>query len=413
MALQGSTKNFVNAGGPEAVSKSNVFEQVIKHIPRRNFERSVAKHEGNKWVSQLDCWTWFGSLLFGQLTGHDSIRAIERVFCQGNKRMERLGFNTVCRSTLSDANKTRPLEILEDVFQQTLQQAKSICPKSNGFKFKGNVFALDASIIELCLSLSPWANFRKGKAGIKLHTSIDLAGDLPSVFVVTRALRHDVPVAWESFHYNRGDTVIFDRGYWSADWLNHLNQLGVFFVTRQRRNNRFRVKESRPTDRTRGYICDQIVYQVSGKASGHGGRHKRKYQGKLRRISFNDPDTGKRLVFITNRFDLATSTICALYKARWKVELFFKTMKQHLRVKKFLGTSFHAVKAQIYVAMIAYLLVQIVRWLANSTVSMPDAMAAIGTLLLLREPLESLLGELPRVRRHPPPDQLLLDFTGQ
>ena len=155
------------------MSKPNVFEQVIKYISRRDFECSVAKHGGDKWVSQLDCWTWFGALLFGQLTGHDSIRAIERVFCQGNRRMERLGFVTVCRSTLSDANKSRPLEILEDVFQATLKQAKLACPKSHGFRFKGNIFALDSSIIDLCLSLSPWANFRRGTAGIKLHTSID------------------------------------------------------------------------------------------------------------------------------------------------------------------------------------------------------------------------------------------------
>jgi hypothetical protein len=391
------------------MSKPNVFEQVIKHISKRDFGRYVARHEGDKWVTKLNSWTWFGSLLFGQLTGHDSIRAIERVFCQGNKRMERLGFSTVCRSTLSDANQNRPLEILEDVFKDTLKKAKIVCPQSHGFKFKGNVFALDASVIELCLSLSPWANFRKGGAGIKLHTSIDLAGDLPNVFVVTPALRNDIPVAWEYFHYNKGDTVIFDRGYWSADWLNHLNQEGVFFVTRQRRNNKFRVKTSNPVDRTQGYICDQEVYQIPGRSGGnpsYKAKYKKFYKGKLRRISYRDPDTDQKLTFITNRFDLATSTICKLYKARWKVELFFKTLKQNLRVKKFLGTSSHAVKAQIYVAMIAYLLVQIIRWLTGSRVSMPDAMAAIGTLLLLREPLKQLLGDLPRIKRHPPPAQL-------
>jgi hypothetical protein len=392
------------------MSKPNVFEQVIKQISRREFHRSVSRHGGDRWVSRLDSWTWFGSLLFGQLTGHDSIRAIERVFAQGNKRMERLGFGVVRRSTLSDANHVRPLEILEDVFQATLKRAKSACPQTHGFKFKGNLFALDASIIELCLGLSPWANFRKGTAGVKLHTSIDLAGDLPNIFVVTIAKRHDVPVAWESFHYAKGDTVVFDRGYWSAQWLSHLNSEGVYFVTRQRRNNRFRVKESRPTDRTQGYICDQIVYQVPGRYGRNGAyiSPKRKYyKGRLRRIAYRDPDTGQRLVFITNRFDLATSTICKLYKARWKVEIFFfKTLKQHLRVKKFLGTSAHAVKAQIYVAMIAYLLVQIIRWITHSKVSMPDAMAAISTLLLLREPLERLLGDLPNVTRHPPPAQL-------
>jgi len=389
------------------MSKPNVFEQVIKHISRRDFGRSVAKHEGDFKVTQLNCWTWFGSLVFGQLTGHDSIRAIERVFCQGNRRMQRLGFSTVCRSTLSDANKSRPLEILEDTFHRTLQKAKQVCPDSHGFRFKGKILALDATIIDLCLSLSPWANFRKGTAAVKLHTAIDLAGDLPEVAVITPALRHDVPIAEKYFHFKRGTTVLVDRGYWSAKWLNHLNETGVFFVTRARRNNHFKVVESRQTDRQKGYVCDQVVYQKLAKAGAYRRKGVR-YKGKLRRIGFKDPDTGKRLTFITNRFDLATSTICALYKARWKVELFFKTLKQNLRVKKFLGTSSHAVKAQIYVALIAYLLVQIIRWLAKSNVSIPDTMAVVGTLLLLREPLERLLGELPRVTRHPPSPQLML-----
>ncbi len=177
----------------------------------------------------------------------------------------------------------------------------------------------------------------------------------------------------------------------------------MFWVTRARRNNRFKVCETRPTDRTRGYLCDQIVRQIPGD-------RRPKYQGKLRKISYRDPDTNKKLTFLTNRFDLPTNTICDLYKARWKVELFFKALKQNLRVKKFLGISAHAVKAQIYVALIAYLLVQLVRWLAKSRISLPDAMAAIGTLLLLREPLERLLGDLPYNTRYPPSSQLLLPF---
>jgi hypothetical protein len=388
------------------MSQANVFEQVIKYISRKQFERSVSQHRGDWGVRQLDSWTWFGALLFGQLTGHDSIRAIERVFCQGNRRMQRLGFSTVCRSTLSDANQLRPIAILEDTFQATLARAKSYCPTGHGFRFGGQVLALDSTIIELCLSLSPWANYRKGTAAVKLHTAIDLAGNLPEVFVITRALCHDVPSARLNFTFKNGSTVIFDRGYWSANWLNELNESGVYFVTRSRRNNRFKVAQSRPTDRTRGYLCDQIVYQ----RICHTKHTYPKYRGQLRRISYRDPDTGKKLVFITNRFDLATATICALYKARWKVELFFKTLKQNLRVKKFLGISPHAVKAQILVALIAYLLVQIIRWVTKSRVSIPDAMAAVGTLLLLREPLERLLGDLPRVTRHPPNQQLELEF---
>jgi len=385
------------------VSQANVFEQVIKHISRKEFERSVAKHGADHGIRRLDSWTWFGALLFGQFTGHDSVRAIERVFDQGNRRMQRLGFSTVCRSTFCDANHVRPLALLEDVFQATLKRAKHLYRGSSGFSFSGPVLALDSSIIELCLSLSQWANFRRGKAGVKLHTAIDLAGDLPEVFVVTEARRHDVPIAKQNFSFKKGSTVLIDRGYWSAEWLSELHEAGVFFVTRSRRNNRFKVVASRPTDRTQGLLCDQIVYQKSC-----GDAKRPTFRGKLRRISYREPDTGKKLIFITNRFDLDTKTICDLYKARWKVELFFKTLKQHLRVRKFLGTSANAVKAQIYVAMIAYLLVQIIRRLAKSRISTPDTMAAIGTLLLLREPLERLLGNLPRVTRHPPSSQALL-----
>ena len=390
--------------------RAHAFEQVIKHISRREFERSVSRHAADRGIRALDSWTWFGALLFGQLTGHDSIRAIERVFCHGNHRMERLGFSTVCRSTLADANHTRPLELLEDVFHSVLERAKQLCPVSHGFRFQGKLLALDSTIIDLCLSLSPWANFRKGTAAVKLHTTIDLAGDLPDFFVVTQALRHDVPIARKNFDFRKGTTLAFDRGYWSAEWLNELNKPGVYFVTQQRRNNFFKVVQNRPTDRTRGYICDQIVYQTPGKSGDHNRRYGIFYRGKLRRISFRDPDTGKKLMFITNRFDLATATICALYKARWKVELFFKALKQNLRVKKFLGTIAHAVKAQVYVTLIASLLVQIIHWATKSRVSIPDAMAVIWTSLLLREPLERLFGELPRVTRHPrgSPTQLSL-----
>lgn len=384
------------------MSQNNVFEQIIKKIPRREFERAVAKFDGNRHVTQLDCWTWFGALLFGQLTGHDSIRAIERVFSHGNHRMQRMGFSTVCRSTLSDANHVRPLGILEEIYGYLLKNAHKLAP-GNSFRFKGDVLALDGTIIDLCLSLSPWANFRKGTAGVKLHTAIDLAGDLPDFVVITPALRNEIPIARQYFHPKPGTTVLMDRGYWDSQWLSDLDDDGVYFVTRQRRNNRFKVIESRPTDRTQGYICDQIVYQKTG-LSGQCPA----YRGKLRRISYRDPDTGKKLIFLTNRFDLATSTICALYKARWKVELFFKTLKQNLRVKKFLGTSAHAVKAQILVALIAYLLVQTFRFTSKTSISMPDAMAVVATLLLLRAPVSKLFGSLPRVTRHPPTFQLLL-----
>jgi len=380
------------------MAQPTVFEQIIKLIPRTQFQSIVARHDADKFTRSMDSWTWFGALLFGQLTGHDSIRSIERVFAHSDSKMLKLGFGPVRKSTLADANQNRPLILLEDLFQFALVQAQRFAPKKNGFRFHGQVLALDSTTIELCLSLCPWAKFHHDKGATKLHTAIDIAGDLPQFAVITDGRTHDIRAAREQISFTKGTTIVCDRGYVDYAWLNELTYSGIWFVTRAKSNTSFKVVESKPTDRTRGHICDQIIYLKTQKG--------KLYHGKLRRISYKDPDTGKRLTFLTNRFDLATQTICDLYKARWKVELFFKTLKQHLRIKKFLGTSANAVKAQILVALIAYLLIQILRFRINTSISIVDAMAVVGTLLLLKEPLKRLLGDLPRVTRHPPSIQL-------
>lgn len=384
------------------MAKNTVFSQIIQLIPRTQFQSWVQKSDGDKGVRTLDCWTWFGSLLFGQLTGHDSIRAIERVFAHSDPKMKKLGFGPVRKSTLADANSSRPIEILQDCFEYCLGLATQAAPKKNGFRFAGRVLALDSTTIQLCLSLCPWAQFRKSKGAVKLHTAIDIAGDLPQFTVMTEGKVHDMKAARAHLSFKKGDTVTMDRAYVDYAWLNQLNQDGVWFVTRTKKNTQFKVVESRKTNRTRGYKCDQTIYLKSQKG--------KLYKGKLRRVSYRDPDTEKWLVFLTNRFDLSYKTICDLYKARWKVELFFKTLKQNLKVKKFLGTSVNAVKSQILVALIAYLLVQILRFNLKARISMTDAMAVVGTLLLLREPVERLLGDLPITRRHPPPLQMKFSF---
>jgi hypothetical protein len=384
------------------MASPTVFSQLIKLIPRTQFQELVARHDGDRRVRSLDCWTWFGALLFGQMTGHDSIRAIERVFAHQDGEAEKLGFGPVRRSTLADANRTRPVEILEELYGYCLARAQAAAPKKTGFRFHGPIFALDSTTIELCLSLSPWAHFHHGKGAVKLHTAIDIAGNLPQFAVITDGRHHDVRTARENLHFEAGATVVFDKAYIDYAWLNDLNQGGVWFVTRMKSNCHYQVVECREHDRTRGLRADQVIRLKSQR----GGD----YQGDLRRISYRDPDTAKWLVFLTNRFDLSAKTICDLYKARWKVELFFKAMKQHLRIKKFLGTSAQSVKAQILVALIAYLLVHLLKYSMKSDISMPDAMAAIGTLLLLREPLSRLLGRLPRVSRHPCGAQMVLNL---
>ena len=382
-----------------------VFSQVIQLIPRTEFEAIVARHGGNKRVRSLDCWTWFGALLFGQLSGHDSIRAIERVSAHEDMRLAKLGFGPIRRSTLADANAGRPVEILQDVFRYCLARAYEVAPRKHRLRFAGDVFALDSSTIELCLKLCPWARFhheKTGKGAAKLHTAIDIANDLPQFAVITDGRCHDVRVARAMVlrEFSRGDTLVLDRAYVDYGWMSQLNQAGVYFVTRAKANMRFKVIDSRPHDRTRGLRADQEIrlYSLRGQ----------RYQGNLRRVSFREPDTGRHLVFLTNNFHLAASTICAIYKARWDVELFFKTLKQNLRIKKFLGTSENAVKSQILVALIAYLLVQHLRYRLKTSISVTDAMAVVGTLLLLKEPISRLLGRLPLVTRYPPTPQLSL-----
>ncbi|MEK7692481.1 MAG: IS4 family transposase, partial [Bdellovibrionota bacterium] len=305
------------------MAQNTIFYQIVKLIPRSQFQAFVNKHDADSHVRTLDAWTWFGALLFGQLTGHDSIRAIERIFANSDKQMNRLGFGPVRKSTLADANKVRPLELLEDLFHYVLARAQSLAPGKTGFRFKGDVLALDSTTIELCLALCPWARFHHDKGAVKLHTAIDIAGNLPQFAVMTDGRVHDVTVAKRDIVFAPGTTVAFDRAYIDYAYINDLNANGVFFVTRMKSNSQFRVIECRPTNRTRGHMADQLIRLKSQK----GGL----YQGVLRRISYRDPDTGKWLVFLTNRFDLATRTICDLYKARWKVELFFKTLKQYLR----------------------------------------------------------------------------------
>jgi hypothetical protein len=384
------------------MAQNTVFHQIVKLIPRTLFQSWVKKYNGDKGTRTLDSWTWFGALLFGQISRHDSIRALERVFCQGDRFIQKLGFRSVCRSTLADANKSRPTAILDEVFSYALNRAQTVIPRANGFRFHGDVLALDSTTIQLCLALCPWAKFRRNKGATKLHTAIDLAGDLPKFAIMTDGKMHDVKAAKHFLHFDPGTTVVFDRAYVDYLFLNDLDENGVFFVTRMKTNCQFRIIECRETNRTRGHICDQIIRLKSQRGEC--------YKGLLRRISYNDPDTGKRLVFLTNRFDLATQTICDLYKARWKVELFFRTMKQHLKIKRFLGTSVNAVKAQILTALIAYLLVQVIRYSMKVKISMPETMAVLATMLLLKQPLTRLLGDIPRVTRYPPDRQALLPF---
>jgi len=367
----------------------SVFSQILQWVPKREFQDCVEQHNGDKGVRKLPCWAQFVALLFGQCTGHNSLRAIEAGLGSVKKKLYHLGIAyEICRSTLSDANDKRSAKIYEEVFYRLLPRVERMAPR-NRLRLKGKFLALDSTTIELCLALSEWAQFHHGKGAIKLHVALDLAGNLPTVIVVTEGRRHDV-TAVRRMSFAAGTLLIMDRAYVDYGWLWKLTQDGVWFVTRMKKNCRHKVRECRKTNRTQGVMADQTI-----RLSGIKGRV---YEGKLRKVSYRDQKTGQRYTFLTNRFDLAAKTICDIYKARWQVELFFKTMKQYLQVKKFLGTSVNAVTTQMWIALIAYLLLTMIRFQCKLSWSMPSIMAGLTMVLFANKELMDIWDCTPKER---------------
>ena len=396
------------------MNRLNIFSQLIKLIPRSLFAGHVRDLGADFGVRRFDSWTWFGSLLFSQYSGQDSIRALEKIFeCSP---MAKLGFSSVRRSTFSDANRDRPVELLERVFKDVQAMARS-APRKHRFseQISGQILLLDSTFIELCLGLCPWAGYRhssqgsrynevKAYGGVKLHAAVDLAGVIPEIVVIqdgTERVNSDVTVA-KTLEFLPGTLLVMDRGYAGAGHLNQLTQKKVGFVTRVvSRRVKFRRVSSRSVNRTQGIICDQEVY-----FSGEDTRAK--YTGTLRRIKYREPDTGKEFVFLTNRFDLDAFVVCELYRARWQIEAFFKTIKQHFRIKKFLGLNKNAIKAQIFTALIAYLLVTYAKLTSCSSITTSDLMATVATMLLVPFSLWEILKNVPKKRNHSPPIQMVM-----
>ncbi len=367
---------------------NTLFSQVLQFIPRHEFQKAVVRHFGDKGVRTLTCWGQFATLLFGQITGHSSIRSMITAINTQEHFLYHLGMKPIKRSTLSDANERRDPRILEAVFYNLLSRTQGYAP-GHHFRFKGKILAMDSSTINLCLNLCPWAQFHHGKGAFKLHTAIDLAGDLPTFMVMSAGKVHDIIVARRRT-FEHGTTLLMDRGYIDFAWLYQLTEKGIHFVTRMKDNCQFKVRQCFERDRKKGIGADQEI-----KLTGVAGK---KYSVTLRRISYCDPETGDRYVFITNRFDLSAKTICDLYKARWRVELFFKTLKGQLQINKFVGTSENAVMWQVWTAMIAYLLICLIRFMNKVSWSVPCTMAALAIALFQKIDFKRLFGLLPRDR---------------
>jgi len=332
-----------------------LFAQIMEFVPWTSFARIVARYGGDSRVRSLACTEQFRAMAFAQLTYRESLRDIETCLLANQSKLYGMGFRSpVKRSTLADANEGRDWRIWENLATLLIRRARKLyCNDSFGVDLDNTVYALDATTIDLCLSLFPWAPFRTAKAAVKLHTLLDLRGNIPAFIHISDGKTHEVNVL-DMLSFEAGAFYVMDRGYLDFSRLFALHQTGAFFVTRAKRGMDARRVYSMPVDRNTGIICDQRIVL-------NGFYIAQDYPEQLRRIRFKDPESGKTLVFLTNNTALPALTIAALYKSRWQVELFFKWIKQHLRIKRFIGNSENAVKTQIWCAVSTYVLIAIVK----------------------------------------------------
>ena len=365
-----------------------VFAQVTEHLPLTTFRRCVARYGGEHKVKSFSCLDQYLCMAFAQLTYRESLRDIEACLRAQESKLYHLGIQgRVSRSTLADANEVRDWRIYADFAQSLIRIARRLYADSPfGVDLKETVYALDASTIDLCLSVFSWAPFRSAKAAIKLHTLLDLRGNIPSFLHISDGKLHDVNVL-DLLLPEPGAFYIMDRGYIDFERLYRLHQAGSFFVTRAKSNLKAQRRYSHPIDRNTGLICDQSIVLT-------GFYTRQDFDAPLRRIRFKDPETGKRLIFLTNNFTLAAITITELYRCRWQVELFFKWIKQHLRVKAFFGTSENAVKTQVWIAVSTYLLVAIVKKRLQIPASLYEMLQILSLTMFERIPLDQLLNNI-------------------
>jgi len=364
---------------------STVFAQVLDNLPMHQFRRCVDRYQGNYRVRSFTCFDQYLCMAFAQLTYRESLRDIECCLRAMDKKLYHTGFRgKISRSTLADANETRDWRIYRDFAQLLILIAKDLYAGEDfGVELDETVYALDASTIDLCLSVFPWARFRKTKSAVKLHTLLDLRGNIPSFVDITEGKVHDVNVL-DILIPEAGAIYVMDRGYLDFSRLFSLNQTPAFFIIRSKTNTKMRRLYSHPVDVSCGLRCDQTVV-----LTGYNSR--KDYPQKLRRIRYVDEQQALQLIFLTNHFTLPALTISDLYRCRWQVELFFKWIKQHLRIKAFFGTSENAVKTQIWIAISVYVLVAILKKRLRIEHSLYTILQLLSLTLFEKVSLQQLL----------------------
>jgi hypothetical protein len=367
-----------------------LFAQLMEFVPWDTFTRTVARYGGDHRARTLSCAEQYRAMAFAQLTYRESLRDIETCLSVQLNKLYGMGFREpVRRATLADANEGRDWRIYADLAHRLIGQARVLyADEELGIDLNNTVYALDSTTIDLCLAMFPWARFRVAKGAVKMHTLLDLRGNIPSFVHISDGKMHDGH-ALDLLPVEAGAIYVMDRGYVDFSRLFGLHQAGAFFVTRAKSNLDARRISSAPVDRATGLICDQTVSLMGYQTS-------RNYPDRVRRIRFRDPSTAKTLIFLTNNFELPAAIVCALYKSRWQVELFFKWIKQHLRIRRFFGTSENAVKTQIWIAVSVYVLIAIVKKRLTLTASLYTLLQVFSVSLFERIPIESALAlEIP------------------
>jgi hypothetical protein len=336
-------------------SGKSIFSQLMDFLPSNEFRLCVERYRGDYKLKSFSCWDQFLCMAFAQLTYRESLRDIEACLRAHQSKLYHMGIRgRISRNTLAHANATRDWRIFQDFAATLIATAKELyLDTSFGVDIKETTYALDATTIDLCLSLFPWAQYRQKNAGLKLHTLMDLRGSIPTIVIITRNKVHEVNIL-DQLYFEAGAFYVMDRGYLDFSRLYKIHLSSAFFVIRPRKDFTFRRLYSQPVDRTSGVICDQIITLCSFYT-------RKGYPERLRRIKYLDAESNRRFVFLTNNFELSPLLVAQLYRSRWQVELFFKWIKQHLRIKKFYGISENALKTQIWIAITVYLLVAIVK----------------------------------------------------
>jgi len=368
-------------------SGKTVFTQLMDFIPPYEFRQCVNRYQGNYKIKNFSCWDQFLCMAFAQLTYRESLRDIQACLRSAQRKLYHMGIRgKVSRNTLAHANQVRDWRIYADFAQILIARARTLYANDSlGVELDQTTYAFDSTTIDLCLSLFPWAKFRARKGALKLHTLLDLRGSIPSVVVITHGKVHDVTVL-DQIIFEAGAIYILDRGYLDFTRLYMIHRASAFFITRAKRNLRFRRLYSQPVDKSAGVQSDQIgTLEIFYSQKG--------YPEKLRRIRYFDSEKNQRLVFLTNHLSLSASTIADLYRCRWQIELFFKWIKQHLRIKAFYGTTENAVKTQIWIAISVYVLVAIIKKQLNLDLSLYTILQILSVTLFLKTPILEALSD--------------------